>query len=283
MRRDVQAYTLILSLALSAVLIRAQVPPANAPLPDPHQLFTRAVAEEKKLADEQERYECRVTDYKTQLDKNGKIKHDDVTVQEQFYVNGVAIERTLSKNGKDLTPDQTHKEDQRVMKETVKYSDKGTADKETAKENHQFEEILPAMMLANGHRNQVDGRSVLFYDIVPNPGFHPQNTNQQFAAAMQGTVSLDEQSGEIVDTNIKSVKDVKIVGGLVGSLSKGFWLHIHNHREPDGIWLNDLTEGSGDVRALLFLHPYFRFKETTDACHLYTATAAQTGATKPVK
>jgi len=40
---------------------------------------------------------------------------------------------------------------------------------------------------------------------------------------------------------------------------------------------------SGDARAALFLHPYFRFKETRDNCHLYTATATQTGSAQPVK
>jgi hypothetical protein len=52
---------------------------------------------------------------------------------------------------------------------------------------------------------------------------------------------------------------------------------------PDGVWLTDLAEGSGDARAALFLHPYFRFKETTGDCHLYSATANQVGQAKAVK
>ncbi len=87
----------------------------------------------------------------------------------------------------------------------------------------------------------------------------------------------------MIDINIRSVADLKIGGGLLANLHKGLWVHVHNQPQPDGVWLTDLAEGSGDARAALFLHPYFRFKETTGACHLFTATAAQVGPAKPVK
>jgi hypothetical protein len=270
------------ALALSCVYLGAQSAP-DAPLPDPYQLMQRALANEKKLADEQERYECRVTSDGAEIDKNGKVKHEDLEVKEQFYVNGVQVERTLSKNGKDLTPEQTRKEDERVMKQTVKYSNKTNAAKESAKQDQQTQDMMTAMMLTHGHRQQLNGRSVLFYDIVPNPKFQPKNMNQRFASVMQGTMSLDEQSGETIDLNIRSVKDLKIAGGVVATLNKGFWLHLHFRPQPDGIWLNDLTEGSGDARALLFMHPYFRYKEITDNCHLYSTSASQVGPIKQAK
>jgi len=68
----------------------------------------------------------------------------------------------------------------------------------------------------------------------------------------------------------------------VADLHKGAWLHIHNQPQPDGVWLTDLAEGSGDARAALFFHPYIRFKETSDGCHLYSATATQIGPAQPV-
>ena len=252
------------------------------PLPDTTQLLQRALANEKKVAAERERYECRVTDESVETDGKGNVKHQSTDVSDQFYVNGVAIERKLSKNGKDLTPDQAAKEDQRVMKETLKYSNEARARKETDDEQQQVQQMLEAMMLTNGHREIVNGRSVLDYTVVPNPHFEAKNLNQRFARAMQGTLSVDEETGEPIDLNIKSVQDLKVGGGLLADLHKGFWIHLRNQRQPDGVWLADLVEGSGDARALLFVHPYFRFKETTDNCHLYTATATQVGSAKPL-
>lgn len=261
---------------------RAGAASPEAPLPNPSELLQRALANEKKLDAQRERYECRVTDEAVETDSKGNVKKTTTEVKEQFFVNGIAVERTLSKNGKDLTADETRKEDQRVMKRAVKYSDKANAQKEADKQNKQIEDFLAAMQLANGHRERMNGRSVLFYDIVPNPKFQARNLNQRFAQVMQGKISLDEETGEMIDLNIKSVQDLKIGGGVLANLHKGFWVHIHNQPQPDGVWLTDLAEGSGDARAALFFHPYFRFKETTGSCHLYDAQATQVGQAKPV-
>lgn len=259
------------------------LPTPGAPFPDPAQLLQRALANQKKLAVEQERYECRVSETTIETDKAGRIKKTKSEVDEQFFVNGIPIQRTLSKDGRDLSPDQAKKENERVMKETVKFSNDATADKETDKQNQQIQNLVEAMMLTHGRRDIENSRSILYYDIIPNPKFDARNLIQRFARAMQGTIAIDERTGEMIDLNIKSVADVKIGGGLLASLHKGFWLHIHNHAEADGVWLNDLAEGSGDMRAALFFHPYFRFKQTTGDCHLYTAKAMQVGEAKAVR
>jgi hypothetical protein len=280
---------LCLFLTVNTLAAAADARPQTAsrskdrPLPNASELMQRAIADEARLAAEQERYECRVTDDTTELDSKGKVKHTDTEVKEQFFVNGIEVDRTLAKNGKDLSPEETRKEDERVMKKTIKYSDQETAKKETVKENKELQEIMTAMMLTDGRREQVDGRSVLFYDVVPNPKFRARSISQRFAQVMQGKMSIDEETGEPVDINIKSTQDLKIAGGVLANLHKGFWIHLHDHVQPDGVWLTDLAEGSGDVRAALFLHPYFRFRETTGDCHLYTATANQVGAAKLAK
>jgi hypothetical protein len=258
-----------------------------APLPNANEILQRALANERKLADERERYECRVTTTAIETDSHGNTKKNTTEVKDQFFVNGIAIERTFQKNGRDLTPDETKKEDDRVMKETLKYSNQATAQKEEDKQNQELADFMQAMMLANGRRERINdrgvGRSVLFYDILPNPHFQASNLNQRLAEVMQGKISIDETTGEPVDINVKSVADFKIGGGLVANVHKGLWLHIHNHPEADGVWLTDFAEGSGDVREALFLHPYIHFKEITDNCHLYTATATQVGPAQVVK
>jgi hypothetical protein len=273
----------LLACGLGSGVAQSAGPPPNAPLPNAVELLQRALANERKLAEERERYECRVTDNVLETDSRGNAKKNTTEVKDQFFVNGIAIERTLQKNGKDLTPEETKKEDERVMKETLKYNNQATATKEQDKQHQNVEDIMEAMMLVNGHRERINGRSVLIYDILPNPRFAAKNLIQRMAEAMQGRISMDEQTGRLIDLDVKSVADLKVGGGLVADLHKGFWLHVHNHSELDGVWLNDLAEGSGDAREALFLHPYFRFKEVTDNCRLYSATAEQVGPARPVK
>jgi hypothetical protein len=255
----------------------------GAPLPNASQLLQRAIANERKLAAERERYECRITDQTVETDSKGNTKKDTTVVSDLFYVNGIPIERTLEKNGKDLSADEARKQDEHVMKETLKYSNQATAQREEDKQIEELEDFMEAMMLANGHREKVNGGNVLVYDIVPNPHFEAKNINQRLARVMQGKVTLDEATGELIDINVKSVADLKIAGGVIVNLHKGLWLHIRNRPQADGVWLTDVAEGSGDARAALFFHPYFRFKETTDSCHLYTATAMQVGPAQVVK
>jgi hypothetical protein len=256
---------------------------AIAPLPNATEILERALANERKLASERERYECRVTATAIETDSRGNTKKNTTEVMDQFFVNGIDIERTLQRNGKDLTPDETKKEDERVMKETLKYSNQATAKKEEDKQNQELGDFMQAMMLANGHRELIGNRSVLDYDILPNPRFEASNINQRLAQVMRGKIAIDEQTGEPVDINVKSVADLRIGWGLVANVHKGLWLHIHNHPEADGVWLTDFAEGSGDMRAALFLHPYIHFKEVTDNCRLYSASATQVGPPQAVK
>lgn len=282
-RKGVCVGCLALALAGSSTGIAQTAKDQGAPLSKSSDLLQRAIANESKMADERERYECRVNDETTELDSKGHVKKTETESKEVFFVNGVEVSRMLAKNGEALTPDETKKEDEKVMKRTLKYNDPATAKKETDKRNRQIEEIMFAMQLTNGHREMVNGRSVLLYDIVPNPSFKAKNLNQRFAQVMQGTLSVDEKTGEPIDIDIKSTQDLKIGGGLLANLHKGFWLHLHDHAEPDGVWLTNLAEGSGDVRAALFFHPYFRFKETTSGCRLYSATAQQVEHATPLK
>ncbi len=268
---------------LAPAAAQTKAPALNAPLPNPTELWRRALDNERKLAAEQERYECRVTSTLTLTDSRGNPQKTTTEVIDQFYVNGIEIHRTLQRNGKDLTPEQAKKEDERVMKETLKYSNPETAQKEEAKQNQAAEDFMTAMMLTNGHRAIVDGRSVLFYDIAPNPRIAAKNVNQRIARILKGTVEIDEPTGETIDMNVRSVADLKIGGGLLANIHKGFWLHIHNHPQPDGVWMTGLFEGSGDARVLLFSHKYGRVSMRNDNCHPYTATATQVGKPTVVK
>jgi hypothetical protein len=276
-------FFLVAVLIAPPIAAQSSTSAANAPLPNPTELLQRAIANEHKLAAERERYDCRVTDHAIETDSKGKTKKDTAEVSELFYVNGIPIERTLEKNGKALTPEQTKKEDDRVMKETLKYNNQADAQKEENKQIQNVEDLLQAMMLANGRRQIVDGRAVLFYDVVPNPRFQAKNLIQRIAQVMQGKMSFDEQTGRPIDIDVRTVADFKIGGGLLANVHKGMWIHLHNQMQPDGIWLPNVAEGSGDARAALFLHPYFRFREVTDNCKLYTATAEQVGPAQPVK
>jgi hypothetical protein len=132
------------------------------------------------------------------------------------------------------------------------------------------------MMKTSGERRAtVNDRSTIFFHIEGNPDAKPKDLTERAMQAVVGTLALDEQTGELLDLDVKTDKDVKIAGGLVGDLHRGFMLHIRQAPQDDGIWLTELAEGSGDARAALFYHPYFRFKQQNSGCQLYTVDATE--------
>lgn len=254
----------------------------KAPLPSAAVLKKRVMENLKKSQAEQERYVCKTLGMNEETDKNGNVKHRDVKQYDMFFVNGQEIDETTSRNGKPLSEEQKKKESEKVQKEIKKDSDEKYVAKQDANDAKQFDTALRMLRYTNGHRIDVNGRPTLSYDMVGDPKVHPKGMEETFLHSMTGTIQIDELTGQLVDLNMHLDHDVKVGGGLLANLHKGFWLHLQQQRYPDGVWLLEKVEGTGDARAALFFHPYFRFSRTMSGCALTNVTTSQ-GATTLAK
>lgn len=266
----------VAGLFLVTVAAAENIPP-DAPMPDPRQLKERILETERKAIKDKERYLCEVHEETDEADPNGKPKKHTTSESEQFYVNGQEIEHILSKDGQALSGGAAKKEQERVDKEVKKYSDPKQVKKAEQEEEKDAELFLTALRYTNGRRDYRDGRAVLSYDMSGDPNFHPKKLEEQLAHALTGRISVDEESGELMDLRVATDHDIKILG-FVGNLKKGFQFHMTQKRQPDGVWMADLAEGNGSARAL-FVHRNFRFLERTDRCRLYNVDT--TSATVP--
>ncbi|MFZ0590924.1 MAG: hypothetical protein WAM39_10595 [Bryobacteraceae bacterium] len=271
--------------AIWAAQPRTQPPPANAPLPGAEEIKQRVIANEKKSEQQKERYLCIVNDETAELQSDGQIKKQETKESEEFYLNGQQIDHLLVKNGKPLKGHDADKEQARVSKEVKKFSDPKQVKKAEDEEQKEIDLFLKALRYTNGHRQIRNGRSTVVYDLSGDPAFHASNLEQRFAKAIAGRIWVDEETGELLEMRVHTDRDVKIAGGLLANLHKGFQLHAEQSRQPDGVWLTSLVEGTGDARAGLFFHPRFQFKETTGQCRLYSvdATSQTAKPADPVK
>ena len=254
----------------------------NAPLPSATQLKDRVLKNLKQSEAEQERYVCKTIREEDDTDKNGNVKQRHVRQYDMFFVNGQEVDELTGKDGKTLSSDQKNKEMERVQKEIKKDSDAKFIAKRDAEDDKQLDTLLHMLRYTNGHRVDRGGRSTLAYDLSGDPNVHPKGVEETFLHNMSGTIEVDEATGELVDLNARLDHDVKIGGGLLADLHKGFWIHVRQQRYPDGVWLPELVEGNGDARAALFFHPYFKFRQTMDGCALTLVTTSQ-GASSIVK
>src|ERR1700755_570319 len=108
-------YTRILALAavlagmISALSVLAQTP-ANAPLPDIRQLMQEVMQHQKQLEKVRESYTYSSTQTIQDIDSNGRVTKTETTENEDFFVNGHVIERTVKKNGQPLNEHDERKE-----------------------------------------------------------------------------------------------------------------------------------------------------------------------------
>jgi hypothetical protein len=247
----------------------------NAPLPSPAQLKDRVLKNLKQSEAEQERYVCKTIREEDDTDKNGNVKQRHVRQYDMFFVNGEEIDELTSKDGKRLSEGEKNKETERVQKEIKKDSDAKYITKRDAEDDKQLDTLLHMLRYTNGHRVDRGGRSTLAYDLSGDPSVHPKGVEETFLHDMSGTIEVDERTGELVDLNARLDHDVKIGGGLLANLHKGFWIHVRQQRYPDGVWLPEMVEGNGDARAALFFHPYFKFRQTMNGCALTSVTTSQ--------
>ncbi len=117
-------------LATSALLVSAGLalpsPPVSRPLYRMRQPCLREVeAQQKQLDKVRENYTFRAVKTTRQLDSKGNTKKIETEEHEVFFVNGHRVQKLVRKDGKDLTPDQARKEQDRVNKEVLKISQPG--------------------------------------------------------------------------------------------------------------------------------------------------------------
>ncbi len=255
---------------------------ASTPLPNPEQLRQRAIETFQKTQEQRERYLCDQALETQELDSKGSVKKTDSKQREIFFVNGYEIAKDVSENGKPISAGDAKKQDERLGKEIEKYSKAGPRLDQSKDGSISVRDVLRLMRFNNEKREFVNGRPIVYFDVAADDTKKTADIAQRVLAAMEGNIHIDEKTGVPVDVSVHGVRDVKVGGGLVANVHKGFLLHVQITQRPDGVWLLDRADGSGDARVGLFFHPYFRFKQQTGACRLFNASAEDLAGAQPV-
>lgn len=262
-------------LVLSLSVLTAVCMAADAPLPNPQQLKQRLLRNLKKSEQELEKYSCMVHSETDELNSDGGVKKRKTAEQERFFVNGIEIDHLLARDGKPLSSSEAKKEQDRVNYEVKKYSKPKEVEKRQAEDEKQIDMFLRALKFTNERREVRDGRATIVFDLQGDPSFHAKNLEERFAVAMTGHVWVDEETGNVDEVETHTERDIKIGGGLLATVHKGFRVLLIQQRQPDGVWLAKVVEGTGDARAALFMHPRFRFHQDIGKCHLFSVETQQ--------
>ncbi len=211
-------------LATSVLLLVCVVPsPVGASdpgaLPDAATMLRDVEAHQKQLDKMRENYTFRSVETTRQLDSSGNTKKVETEEHEVFFVNGHRVQKLVRKDGKDLSPDQARKEQDRVNKEVLKISKPGYSDPD--KDDITVSRLLQIVAFSRPRRVQLNGRDTIAFDFAGDPHAKTHGRDEEALKKVSGTIWIDEADREVSRMSATLDENYHVGFGLLASVAKG--------------------------------------------------------------
>lgn len=233
--------------------------PVEKPLPDVVALMRDVEANERKAEAVQKDYIYHSIETQQETDTHGQVKKTTVTESDHFWVNGVPVRRTVTKDGKPLTPEEIAKENERIDKVSAKATEKREKADDQGKETDPRgnEEVTVSRLLelgsfTNPRRVQFNGRDTIAVDFIGNAKAKTRNRAEEVIRDLAGSAWIDEQDHVLAQVEGHFVNSFKIGAGLIANVQKDTRFSMTQVKVNDEVWLPARLEGQGSFHALLF-------------------------------
>jgi hypothetical protein len=237
---------LLLLLALTA---EAQQP-ASLPLPDIRQLMHEVQAHQRQLDKVRESYTYSTLETIQDIDSNGKVTKTESIEQEDFFVNGHIIARTVKKNGQPLSEHDQQKETERVTK-LVEKAEKTPAGEPVGEQSISIGRLLDIMEVRNPRRESYHGRPTIMFDFIGRKDAKTHGLMEDASKKLKGTLWVDERDRQVAHLEVSFDDNFHVAGGLVANIQRGSSFRFDQAGVTDGLWLP--TGGEGTVQARILL------------------------------
>lgn len=215
------------------------------------------------------------------VDNSGQVKKTETEEDEDFFVNGHIIERTVKKDGKPLAGRDLEKETERVTK-LVEKAEKVPPGQPLEGPNIGVSRLLEVMEVRNERREMYRGRPTIVFDFVGRKDARTHGLVEDASKKLQGTVWIDEADRQVAHLQVGFIDNFHVVGGLFANIQKGS--NFSFDQEPvnpkkedpssrgrtvaenkvapaDVLWLPTGGQGSMQARVLLLKNYRQRFVE----------------------
>ena len=250
--------------------------PAGKPLPDTRQLILDI--EHNQTANEvaKKDYTYHVHTEEQDTDSSGATRKTTITDSESLTIDGVRVNRVISRNNKPLTPDEVSKENERIDKDVAKARERRDKNQAKGKDtDNRGDELISASRIlelgrfTNPRRVDLNGRPTIVLDYAGDPNAATQNSAEKVIRDLVGTVWVDEQDRVMVRAEGHFLADFKVAGGLVADIHKGFSFEAVFTNIAGQVWLPANIHAQGSARFLLFKRISGSFQLTTSDYRKY--------------
>ncbi len=285
MGRNIDRCALTLTLLLTSLAASQQPAPSpdtssSKPLPPIPQLLLN-VERNEKLA------EAAKNDYTyhehldiQELDKQGKLKKTTTQDAESIVIDGVHVDRIVSRDGKPLTPEEAKKEDLSIDKQVAKAKERRQKRTEAGKPTDAngddvitASRILELGTFSNPRTITYNDRPTILVDYAGDPHAKTRNPFETVVRDLVGTVWIDQQDQAIVRAQGHFLNDFKIGGGLLADIKSGTNFDFHNTKVNNEVWLPATLDSEGKIRMLLFVGFNGRFRMVMSDYKKFRATS----------
>jgi hypothetical protein len=231
---------------------------AVRPLPDIPALMHEVEANQKTSEAIKKNYMFRSVQTEEHSDGHGGVKKTETREYDEFWVEGVPVQRMTKKDGKELSEAEQKKENEEIDKEVAKAKERrakadaeGKATTPRGDDEITVSRFLELGRFTNAHRVQLNERDTIVVDFAGDPKAKTKNRFEDVIRDLVGTIWVDEQDRVVVKLQGHFLNSFKIGGGLLVNIQKGTSFSMEQRKINDEVWLPALLEGQGEARALL--------------------------------
>ena len=224
--------------------------PASPPLPDIRQLMHEVQAHQRQLDKVRESYTYTTLETTQDIDSNGNVTKTESVEQEDFFVNGHVIARTVKKNGRPLSDHDQQKETESVTK-LVEKAEKTLPDQPLQGPTISISRVLEIMDVRNPRREQFRGRPTIVFDFIGRKDAKTHGLVEDASKKLQGTLWIDEADRQVARLEVSFNDNFRVAGGLFASVQKGSNFRFDQSPVEEGLWLPTGGEGTMQARVLM--------------------------------
>ncbi len=231
----------------------------DKPLPDIPTLMRDVEKNQRKSETIEKDYIYHSVTTQQEVDGQGHVKKTTANESDHYWIDGVPVRRLTKKNGRELSPDELAKENDRIDKRVAKARERrdksdaqGKETDPTGNEEVTVSRLLELGAFTNPRRVQLNGRSTIAVDYAGDPKAKTRNRFEEVIRDMAGTAWVDEQDHVLARAEGRFVNAYKIGFGLVVDIKKDTHFAFEQTKVNGEVWLPARIDAQGGFRALLF-------------------------------
>jgi hypothetical protein len=267
----------IAALALAGALAPLALPaqtPAASPLPDVPTLMEQVRQHQLQMEALEENYTYRELIVTQSLNKDGSVKKTESEEDEIFYVNTHEVRRQTKKDGRDLSPDEQQKEQERVTKYVEKAQKTPPGQAPNGEVVISVGRILAVVKVSSPRREMLDGRSTIAFDYTGDPHAKAHGPAEEAARHMFGTVWIDEKDRQVRRLTAQLSDNVHVGFGMF-SIGRGSRLDFDQKLVNNELWLPTSADMHVTARAFAVVGVRDNIHVTDDGYQRFHAEAQQ--------